>query len=175
MLRTNVFTCPVRLCLLNRAVSTSAAHLCSPMAIPAQEGATKVYAPKIEDIVGSISSLTLLEVADLNALLKQRLNIPDAAPVQAAVVQAIAPKEEEEEVQAKFVQVNFAVKLTGFDPAKKIAVIKFVKGAVEGLNLLQAKKFVEELPAQVAADLPKEEAEKLKTELEAVGATAAVE
>ena len=52
----------------------------------------QVYAPKIEDIVGSISSLTLLEVADLNALLKQRLNIPDAAPVQAAVVQAAAPK-----------------------------------------------------------------------------------
>ena len=53
------------------------------------------------------------------------------------------------------------MKLNKFDPAKKVAIIKEIKSLVEGMNLVQAKKFVESAPAVVKADIAKDEAEKL--------------
>ena len=65
--------------------------------------------------------------------------------------------------------------MTKFDEAKKVATIKEVKTIVEGLNLVQAKKFVESCPQIIKADISKDEAEKLKSRLEAVGAICSIE
>ena len=56
-----------------------------------------------------------------------------------------------------------------------MALIKEIKNQVEGMNLVQAKKFVESCPAVVKADIGKDEAESLKKALEAVGATCTIE
>merc|ERR1712071_651500 len=120
-----------------------------------------VAAEKLNRIVSDISHLTLIEVAELNKLLKTALNIPDA-PMMAYGAGPAAPAKEQEEEEAKAkVQTSFTLKLTQFTDTKKIALIKEIKNLVEGMNLVQAKKFVENLPAVVRADIPKEEAEKL--------------
>ncbi|KAH9396609.1 Ribosomal protein [Tyrophagus putrescentiae] len=109
--------------------------------------------PKIRDIVGQIAKLTLLEVAELNQALKETLKIPDA-PVMSfaagAVPAAGAAKAEDEDADnAKTVQTAFTLKVTKFDETKKVALIKEIKNLVEGLNLVQAKKFVESVPQVV--------------------------
>nr|CAG4648456.1 EOG090X0O3H [Moina brachiata] len=122
-------------------------------------------------ILSTSTTLTLLEVAELNQLLKTTLKIPDA-PVMAYGAPAAAPaqpKEEEDEAPKPKAQTSFTVKLTKFDEAKKIALIKEIKNVVEGMNLVQAKKFVESLPAVVKADIPKDEAEKLRDAVVAAG------
>ena len=89
---------------------------------------------------------------------------------------AAAPVEEEvEEVAPVAVQTSFTLKLNSFAADKKVALIKEIKANVEGMNLVQAKKFVESAPAVVKADLAKDEAEKLKTALEGAGATCVIE
>ncbi|XP_046650417.1 39S ribosomal protein L12, mitochondrial-like [Daphnia pulicaria] len=129
-------------------------------------------AEKIQRIVNDISQLTLIEVAELNQVLKTTLKIPDA-PVMAygagLAAGPVQPKEEEEEAPKAKVQTIFTVKLTKFDETKKIALIKEIKNIVEGMNLVQAKKFVETLPAVVRADIPKDEAEKLSSVIAAAG------
>ena len=92
-------------------------------------------------------------------------------PVVAAP--AAAPVDEEPE-QVVAVQTSFTIKLDKFDEAKKVALIKELKNQMEGMNLVQAKKFVESSPAVVKADIAKDEAEKLKTALEAAGATCSI-
>lgn len=136
------------------------------------EGEDKEYAPKIQQLVKDISQLTLLEVADLNELLKKTLKIASTPMMAVGAMTATKPKDEEDdEPEVKQQKVNFTVKLTKFEESKKVALIKEVKNLVPGLNLVQAKKFVESLPQSVKADIPKEEADKLKAALEAVGAT----
>ena len=95
--------------------------------------------PKIRSIVDQISKLTLLEVAELNTVLKETLKIPDA-PVMAFAgsATAAAPQaQEEEEVETKTIQTAFTLKITKFDDGKKVALIKEIKTIVEGLNLVQ--------------------------------------
>ncbi|KAK0047072.1 39S ribosomal protein L12 mitochondrial [Biomphalaria pfeifferi] len=140
--------------------------------------AMKTYSPKIEKLVSDIGQLTLLEVSDLNELLKKTLNIKEA-PMMAmgSAPAAVAQKapEEEEDVAPKREKVNFTVKLMKFDAGKKVQLIKEIKNLIEGLNLVQAKKFVESIPQIVKADIPKEEAEKLKEALTAAGAEIEIE
>lgn len=62
------------------------------------------------------------------------------------------------------------MKLTKVDDSKKIPLIKEIRTLVEGFNLVQAKKFVETLPATVKEDMSKNEAEELKVKLEKLGA-----
>ncbi|KAL1457646.1 hypothetical protein WDU94_007854 [Cyamophila willieti] len=83
-----------------------------------------------------------------------------------AAAPAAAPVEEEEE---KIVQSLFTVKLVKFDDKQKVPLIKEIKTLIEGMNLVQAKKFVESAPAVVKADVTKEEAEALKIQLAKVG------
>ena len=121
-----------------------------------------------------------MEVADLNSLLKSRLNISDAPVMMAAgagVAAAPAKAEEEEEEAAApvAVQTSFTVKLNKFDAVKKVAIIKEIKNIVEGMNLVQAKKFVESAPAVVKADIAKEEADKIKETLAALGGECTIE
>lgn len=84
-------------------------------------------------------------------------------------------QEEEEAAAPQAVQTSFTVKLMKFDPAKKVATIKAVKSLIDGMNLVQAKKFVEEAPAVLKADIAKDEAEKIKEVLDSVGAETSIE
>lgn len=148
------------------------------LAEPTPEGAPKVYPEKIANIVSQISQLTLIEVADLNELLKKTLNIPDA-PMMAygagMMAPAAAAQEEEEEAAPVKVQTSFTLKLNKYDESKKVSLIKEVKARLEGFNLVQAKKFVESCPCVVKADIPKDEAEQLLEAFKAVGAECVIE
>ena len=88
---------------------------------------------------------------------------------------APAAEEEEEAEPVVAVQTSFKIKIEKFDETKKVALIKELKNQMEGMNLVQAKKFVESCPAVVKADIPKEEADKLKTAFESAGATCVIE
>lgn len=167
---------------LRRAVAQQTRRIAAPMSteavtMPQADGAPKEYPEKIVKIVDEIATLNLLEVADLNSLLKSRLNISDAPVMMGGfAAPAAAPVEEEEEEAAPaVVQTSFTIRLNSFDAAKKVALIKEMKNQVEGMNLVQAKKFVEALPAVVKADIAKDEAEKLKEALTAAGGECVIE
>uniref|UniRef100_A0A8B9G8V5 Large ribosomal subunit protein bL12m n=1 Tax=Amazona collaria TaxID=241587 RepID=A0A8B9G8V5_9PSIT len=141
--------------------------------------AAKQYSPKVQQLVRDIAGLTLLEVADLNALLKETLKIPDVGVMPAAAATLLpsqaAPQEEEEEVPLKKEKTHFTVRLTELKAADKVKLIKEVKNFIPGVNLVQAKKLVESLPQEIKANVSKEEAEKIKAALEAAGGTVVLE
>jgi large subunit ribosomal protein L7/L12 len=136
----------------------------------AQSTAPKVVSPKISAIVDDISKLTLLETSDLITHLKEKLNIPDmaVAPMQMAAAPAAAPAAAAEEAEPVEEKTLFNVKLESFDAKSKAKMIKEVKNLL-GLSLVDAKKFVESAPKVLKENMPKEDAEKLKTALEALG------
>uniref|UniRef100_A0A0K2UL56 39S ribosomal protein L12, mitochondrial n=1 Tax=Lepeophtheirus salmonis TaxID=72036 RepID=A0A0K2UL56_LEPSM len=145
-----------------------------PLPLIATEGPSE----KIVKIVDQIAELNLLEVSELNKALKERLNISDAPMMMAsgpAVASTSEEEEEEESAAAIAVQTSFTLKLVSFDASKKIPLIKELKAQIEGMNLVQAKKFVESAPAVVKNDIGKEEAEKIKAALEAVGGACEVQ
>lgn len=163
------------LCAL-RQLKTSPATHSEAIATPPLDGAPKQYSPKIQQLVSDIASLTLLEVSDLNELLKKTLNIQDVGmlPMAAAAAPA-AQAAEEEAAPAKKEKTHFTVKLTELKATDKVKLIKEVKNCIQGLNLVQAKKLVESLPQEIRANVSKEEAEKLKAALESAGGTVVLE
>ncbi|SCW00458.1 LAFE_0C04632g1_1 [Lachancea fermentati] len=134
--------------------------------------------PKIAKIVQDISQLTLLETSSLISELKSQLNIPDIAlPVAGAVPAggaAPASAEETNQEEAKEEKTIFAIKLESFDTKSKPKVIKEVKNLL-GLSLVEAKKFVEAAPKILKDNVAKEDAEKIKTALEGLGAKISLE
>lgn len=109
-------------------------------------------------------------------MLKKRLNLPDAPVFPVGGFGAAPPAAVEEEEEApKKVKSSFNVKLMKFDEKQKVALIKEIKNLIEGMNLVQAKKFVESAPTLVKEDVPKEEAEKLKEVIEKVGGTVQID
>ena len=119
---------------------------------------------KIEKLVEDLSSLTVLEAADLAKLLEDKWGVSAAAPVAMAAAPAAggaaaAPAAEKTE---------FTVILADAGD-KKINVIKEVR-AITGLGLKEAKDLVEGAPKEVKADVPKDEAAKIKKQLEDAGA-----
>jgi large subunit ribosomal protein L7/L12 len=117
---------------------------------------------KIEKLVEDLSSLTVLEAADLAKLLEDKWGVSAAAPAAAAAAPAgaaAAPAAEKTE---------FTVMLTDAGD-KKINVIKEVR-AITGLGLKEAKDLVEGAPKEVKADVSKDEAAKIKKQLEDAGA-----
>ncbi|KAG0739236.1 hypothetical protein G6F61_010103 [Rhizopus arrhizus] len=131
--------------------------------------------PKISAIVDQIEGLTLLQTSELVSQLKTRLNIQDIAmpvamPTAPGGAAASAPAEEEKPAE----KTEFNIKIDKVDAASKAKVIREVKN-LAGLNLVEAKKFVESVPKVLKESVPKEEAEKLKKALEAVGATVNLE
>ncbi|KAM6111202.1 LOW QUALITY PROTEIN: large ribosomal subunit protein bL12m [Pterocles gutturalis] len=160
-----------------RALSTGRARRSEALAGAPLDTAAKEYSPKVQQLVRDIAGLTLLEVADLNALLKETLN-PDVGvmPAAAASLQpSQAAPQEEEVVPLKKEKTHFTVRLTELKPADKVKLIKEVKNFVQGVNLVQAKKLVESLPQEIKANVSKEEAEKIKAALEAAGGTVVLE
>ena len=120
---------------------------------------------KMEEVVSYIENLTVLELSKLVKTLEERLGVSAAAPVAvaaapAAGAAAAAPAEEKTE---------FDVILAGFDAAKKVAVIKEVRG-ITGLGLIEAKALVEGAPKAVKEGIAKDEADKIKAQLEGAGA-----
>ena len=113
-------------------------------------------------IVEELSSLTVLEAADLSKMLEEKWGVSAAAAVAAAPAAAAAGPAAEE-------QTEFDVILTG-DGGNKINVIKEVR-AITGLGLGEAKALVEGAPKAVKEGVNKAEAEELKAKLIAAGAT----
>ncbi len=116
----------------------------------------------LEKIVEELSSLTVLEAAELAKLLEEKWGVSAAAAVAVAAAPgavAAAPVEEKTEF-------NVILAAAG---EKKIEVIKEVR-AVTGLGLKEAKDLVEGAPKAVKEGVGKEEAEKIKAALEKVGA-----
>ncbi len=120
----------------------------------------------LNKLVDSLSELTVLEAAELSKMLEEKWGVSAAAAVAAPAAGggAAAPAAEE--------QTEFDVILTG-DGGKKINVIKEVR-ALPGLGLTEAKTLVESAPKAVKEGVNKEEAEKVKAQLEAAGATVEV-
>ena len=118
---------------------------------------------KIEKLVEDLSSLTVLEAADLAKLLEDKWGVSAAAPVAVA---AAAPAAAGAAPAAE--KTEFTVVLTDAGD-KKINVIKEVR-AITGLGLKEAKDLVEGAPKEVKADVNKDEAAKIKKQLEDAGA-----
>ena len=117
----------------------------------------------LDQIVEELSALTVLEAADLSKMLEEKWGVSAAAPVAVAGAAAPAAEEEAEE------QTEFNVILAAFGE-KKINVIKEVR-AITGLGLKEAKTLVEEAPKEVKEGVSKDEADKIKEQLEGAGAT----
>ena len=116
-----------------------------------------------EEILDSISQMTVLELSELLKEFEARFDVTAAAPV--AVVAAPAAGDAEDAEEAKD---SFNVVLAGVGD-KKIQVIKEVR-SLTSLGLKEAKELVDNAPKAVLEGLTKEDAEKAKTALEAVGA-----
>ncbi|XP_072568893.1 large ribosomal subunit protein bL12m-like [Paramormyrops kingsleyae] len=164
----------------HRALQTSVVRLSEAIAAaPPLDGTPKHYSPKVQQLVNDIASLTLIEVSDLNELLKKTLNIQDVGVMPLGTMAAAScpagQAVEEEVVPEKKEKSHFIVKLTELKVAEKVKLIKEVKNCIQGMNLVQAKKLVESLPQEIKANVSKEEAEKLKAALEAAGGTVLLE
>ncbi len=118
---------------------------------------------EINEIVSAIESLTLIQASELVKALEEKFGVSAAAPVAAAAPGAAAAAVEE--------KTEFDVVLTGFDAAKKVAVIKAVREVVSGLGLKEAKDMVEGAPKTIKEGASKEEAEEIKKKLTDAGAT----
>jgi len=116
----------------------------------------------IEKLIEDLSSLTVLEAADLAKALEEKWGVSAAAPVAVAAAPGAAGGEAAAE------KTEFTVVLAAIGD-KKINVIKEVR-AITGLGLKEAKDLVEGAPKDVKADVSKDEAEKIKAQLEAAGA-----
>ena len=118
-----------------------------------------------EEIIEAIRSKTLVEVMELVKAMEEKFGVSAAAPVAVAAGPAAGGDGAAAEEQTEFTVVLKAV------GDKKVEVIKVVR-AITGLGLKEAKDMVESAPKEIKEGVAKEEAEKLKKDLEAAGATA---
>jgi large subunit ribosomal protein L7/L12 len=121
---------------------------------------------ELTKLVADLSALTVLEAAELAKMLEEKWGVSAAAPIAVAAAAggggaAAAPVEE--------AKTEFDVILTGFGD-KKVNVIKEVR-AITSLGLKEAKDLVEAAPKPVKEGVNKEEADKIKKQLEEAGAT----
>ena len=121
---------------------------------------------ELQKLVDDLSTLTVMEAAELSKLLEDKWGVSAAAPVAVAAVAGGEAAAEAEE------QTEFDVVLTAYGE-KKINVIKEVR-AITSLGLKEAKDLVEGVPSPVKEAVTKDEAEALKKKLEGAGATVEV-
>ena len=117
----------------------------------------------VETILESIEKLTLLEAAELVKAMEEKFGVSAAAPVAVAAAPAAAGEAAAEEAS----EVNVILASAG---ANKIAVLKEVR-AITGLGLKEAKDLVDGAPKAIKENVKKEDAEAIKKQLEAAGAT----
>jgi len=122
---------------------------------------TNVIEPDLQAIVSKLDGLTLLQASKLVKHLEEHWGVSAAAPVAAAAAGGAAPAAKEEKTS-----FDLSLEAAG---EKKIEVIKVVR-AITGLGLKEAKDLVDGAPKQIKAGITKDEAESLKTQLEAAGA-----
>ena len=115
----------------------------------------------LEQIVDQLSGLTVIEAAELSKLLEEKWGVSAAAPVAAAAAPVAGGEAAEE--KSEFTVVLAAA-------GDKINVIKEVR-TITGLGLKEAKDLVEGAPKEVKAGISKDEADAMKAQLEAAGAT----
>ena len=118
----------------------------------------------LEKIADDLSSLTVLEAADLAKILEEKWGVSASAPVAVAAV--AGPADAPASAEAK---TEFSVSLTAVGD-KKINVIKEVRAAT-GLGLKEAKDLVEAAPSMVKEGIPEAEANEIKGKLEEAGAS----
>ncbi len=116
----------------------------------------------IQEIVEKIEKLTLLEASELKKALEEKFGVTAAAPMMMAGAAPAATAAVEEKTEFNVVLVSSG--------AQKINVIKVVRAAT-GLGLKEAKDLVDSAPKPIKEGVNKEEAEKLKKELEEAGGT----
>jgi len=116
----------------------------------------------LQHLVDELSKLTVIEAAELSKLLEEKWGVSAAAPVAVAAAPGAAA------APAAAEKTEFTVVLASAGD-KKINVIKEVR-AITGLGLKEAKDLVEAAPKEVKADVSKDEAEKIKKQLEDAGA-----
>lgn len=114
-------------------------------------------------IVDELSALTVLEAAELSKMLEEKWGVSAAAPVAVAAAGAAAAAEEKTEFDVILKDIG----------ANKINVIKEVR-AITGLGLKEAKDLVEAAPKAVKEGVSKDDAAKMKEQLEKAGATVEV-
>jgi large subunit ribosomal protein L7/L12 len=117
----------------------------------------------LQQLVDDLSKLTVIEAAELSKLLEEKWGVSAAAPVAAAAAPAAGGAAPAAAEKTEFTVVLMAA------GDKKINVIKEVR-AITGLGLKEAKDLVEAAPKEVKADVSKDEAEKIKKQLEDAGA-----
>ena len=125
----------------------------------------RAWNPAIKDLGDTIAGLTVAQAVELGDFLEEVHKIKPAAG--GGVVMAAGPAAAAAPVAE--VKTEFTVVLEGYDPAKKINVIKEVR-AITGLGLKEAKDLVEGAPKPVKEGVNKAEAEEIKKKLEAAGA-----
>jgi len=118
-----------------------------------------------EDVIEFISNMTVLELSELVKELENKFGVSAAAPVAVAVGGAVGGQEGGAPVEE---QTEFDVVLVDFGD-QKIKVIKEVR-AVTSLGLKEAKDLVESVPKAIKEGVSKDEAEKIKEQIESVGA-----
>ncbi|MDZ4789476.1 MAG: 50S ribosomal protein L7/L12 [Blastochloris sp.] len=121
-------------------------------------------AADLDTLVSQLSTLTVLEAADLVKKLEEKWGVSAAAPVAAAAAGAAGAAAAPAEEKTAF---DVILKEAG---TNKIGVIKEVRAAVAGLGLAEAKALVESAPKTLKEGATKEEAEDIKKKLEAAGA-----
>jgi large subunit ribosomal protein L7/L12 len=119
-----------------------------------------------DEILDTISKMSVMEVVELIADMEKKFNVTAAAPVAAAAGGAAAA------APAAEVQTEFTVTMTEFG-ANKVGVIKVIR-EITGLGLKEAKDLVEGAPSTVKEGIPKADAETIKKKLEDAGAKAAI-
>ncbi|MDR0644653.1 MAG: 50S ribosomal protein L7/L12 [Treponema sp.] len=128
-----------------------------------------MMAVSIDEILETISSMTVLEVSELVKKMEEKFGVSAAAPVAVAAV--AGPAVAAEPVEEK---TEFNVILKAFETDKKIAVIKEVR-AVTGLGLKEAKDLVEGAPKPLKEGISKEDAEKIKKSVTEAGGTVEIQ
>ena len=135
-----------------------------PRGAPRDDDTEITKMANLDNIKEELNKLTILEVAELVKNLEEEWGVSAAAPV--AAVAAAGPAADAAPAEEK---TDFDVVLESFGD-NKIGVIKEVRGCIAGLGLADAKKLVEGAPSTLKEAAPKEEAEEIKTKLEAAGA-----
>ena len=119
-----------------------------------------------EDILETISNMSVMDVVDLISAMEEKFGVSAAAPVAVAAGPAAGDAAAAEE------QTEFDVVMTSFG-AQKVPVIKTVR-EITGLGLKEAKDLVEGVPASIKEGIPKDEADEIVKKLEEAGASVEV-
>ena len=130
-----------------------------------EKAADVVKSEIVQKVLDTVKSMTVMDLANLVKALEEEFGVTAAAPVMAMAPGAGAPAGAAPAAEEK---TDFNVVLTGAG-TNKIQVIKVVR-ALTGLGLKEAKDLVESAPSTVKESVPKDEAEKIKKELEDSGA-----